>query len=1757
MKKVQRLLSVLLVCCMVVGMLPLTAYALEFGGSENNITWRSVDGIMTFSGTGPMVDYASLSQNADSFGYRRGYFRNNTKSIAVTGDITRIGDFAFAGYSQITSVTITDSLTSIGKNAFYNCVLLKSISIPAGVNSIGSSAFEGCTNLVDIIYGGTEAEWIAAIGTSTNVVPAGTTVHFGGTINSTPFAGGDGTAVDPYQIASVRELDAMRNYPSAHFVLVNDIDLLGFYTGVWEPIGSQTEPYTGTLDGAGYSIKNMNLVQGTYFERDVAMMTEARCVGLFGYISHANIKNLNIEIASCDAVVGCAYVYLGGLAGYATESEIDSIRVSGQILKASPGSAGWAYHGGEVGGIVGRADKTTITNSHNSCDTTIDSNLYEAYAGGITGFGGEISFSSNSGNIGTNGDKSYSGGISGAGAIVRESYNLGNITAAKADRYSSTYAGGILGNAGNAIDCYNIGRIGDATYSGGIYGKDTTVTSCYSIADLEKNGTSGIEYFISGVSTAPTEEDMKNQSSFAGFDFDAIWTMGNTKEYPYPELKNNRYTTSNPEIDGFSISLDKLSIRFTKLGASEILTATVQPIGKEVSWRTSDESVVVVDDGVVTAVGYGTATITASISDGDNVCYAECIASVLTSVDADVYIIEQVKKYTTDTLWAQSNNILLSQEPDEVKMQRWQELFTLYGFTDANEGIKYLSETTPERRAYIALTTDDMYAAYQTWNYLNNTPSGILSKQLLQVDGLVFNGEISAYIDPLTLFDLSNLPDVKKYKDVLYEFMDAQSLEVELVDYISWVNKLSQNADKTAKIFADILIDKINKCTSSDELYSLMNEAATKDIMLKLGYDNSKPGWNLEYQLDESTGFGKFHKAMGYAGQFLSAYNLTVDTMIDFMELDSKLAVYATYKDFLTDVVYTKDFPLGMRGAAAHILNEIDSGVWGRLLELANDIIEQTGIGGVIKESGLTKILGENGYGTFNEVLLYLNIGSWAINQVFDISSIVKGSASAEAYAILSEHYKAKLESNKLAFQANQSVENAWEFFENYNILWTLRKKGEEAALKAFSFKANETGVIGMMLNDGYVTLNATKEEYVADILEMLEGCKFILPSDIKIPESVQYVSKTVISCPVNVEVYAPDETYITTLYDGMESDLTNDYGRFAVVYRAYTGDYAKIICLSATGNYKFRIIGTDDGLVDFEMAAIEEGAVESYTFNNIATSKNAVFEISMEQISDNQVFDIDLDGDGIVDKSEEIAKKSVNSHIAVTNLALDTTKIELDEGESFLLTVMVKPENATRKNVIWATDNEDVASVTNGKVVANSAGTAKIYCVSQDNSNIVASCIVTAQRKTTVADGYYLITFDANGGAANTATMTTGEDGKLSNLPIPTRDGYTFGGWYTAPADGEQITTETFFSENATVYAHWTENIKPPESATFTITFNANGGTIDPTSMAAGEDGTLSTLPTPVRTNYTFDGWYTAIAGGTKITTDTVFSDDSTIYAHWSWAGGGFGGGYTPTTNPITVPIPDGGIVTVSPTAASNGGVVTITIVPNDGYELSSLVVTDKSGKEIAVTNIGGERFTFTMPNSQVSVNAVFQKNRAVWNNPFTDVAEGAWYYDAVKFANENSLMNGVGNSLFAPNANLSRAMIAQILYNKEGTPGVNNTRVFADVASGVWYTDAVAWAAEKGIVDGYGNGLFGPDDDITREELAVMLWRYAGEPAATDKELHFSDADKASGYALEALYWAVENGIINGKGGGILDPTGQATRAETAQMLKNFLEK
>ena len=158
--------------------------------------------------------------------------------------------------------------------------------------------------------------------------------------------------------------------------------------------------------------------------------------------------------------------------------------------------------------------------------------------------------------------------------------------------------------------------------------------------------------------------------------------------------------------------------------------------------------------------------------------------------------------------------------------------------------------------------------------------------------------------------------------------------------------------------------------------------------------------------------------------------------------------------------------------------------------------------------------------------------------------------------------------------------------------------------------------------------------------------------------------------------------------------------------------------------------------------------------------------------------------------------------------------------------------------------------------------------------------------------------------------------------------------------------------------------------------------------------------------------------------------------------------------------------------------------------------------------------------------------------------------------FASARELFSGTSETTFSPDETMSRAMLATVLYRLEGQPEKEAMSAYSDVSDGAWYADSVAWAVENGIVNGYGDGQFGPNDSVTREQFVVMLWRYVGSPRAGRRDLDFADAEQVSGYAREALCWAVENGVLKGSGKGRLVPGGTATRAEAAQMLKNFME-
>ena len=334
-----------------------------------------------------------------------------------------------------------------------------------------------------------------------------------------------------------------------------------------------------------------------------------------------------------------------------------------------------------------------------------------------------------------------------------------------------------------------------------------------------------------------------------------------------------------------------------------------------------------------------------------------------------------------------------------------------------------------------------------------------------------------------------------------------------------------------------------------------------------------------------------------------------------------------------------------------------------------------------------------------------------------------------------------------------------------------------------------------------------------------------------------------------------------------------------------------------------------------------------------------------------------------------------------------------------------------------------------------------------------------------------------------------------------------------------------------------------------------ADGDTKD--SVYTVTEGTELTLPTPSRSGYTFEGWYD---GSSRVSSPYKVTKDVILTAEWDYNGSSSSSGSTRYT--VSVEDTDNGSVKVSPTRASKGSTVTVTVKPDEGYELDKLTVTDKNGDSVKLTDKGDGKYTFKMPASKVTVEAVFTAVEPEPEGlPFTDVTSGDWFYDAVAYVYDKGMMEGTTDTTFAPTMNLTRSMIAQVLYNLEERPEAPGAAGFPDVAADAWYADAVNWAAAQGIVKGYDTGAFGPEDSVTREQLAAILYRYAQAKGYDTTQggmavREFSDSASISDWAQTAMSWAVNAQVLSGKGNGVLDPQGTATRAEVAQMLMNFGE-
>lgn len=319
-----------------------------------------------------------------------------------------------------------------------------------------------------------------------------------------------------------------------------------------------------------------------------------------------------------------------------------------------------------------------------------------------------------------------------------------------------------------------------------------------------------------------------------------------------------------------------------------------------------------------------------------------------------------------------------------------------------------------------------------------------------------------------------------------------------------------------------------------------------------------------------------------------------------------------------------------------------------------------------------------------------------------------------------------------------------------------------------------------------------------------------------------------------------------------------------------------------------------------------------------------------------------------------------------------------------------------------------------------------------------------------------YDLTLDPNGAPVETQVRKIPYTTTIGVLPVPVWDGYTFDGWYTQKEGGSRVNDHATYNAtvNLTLYAHWSPK-------TYQLIFNPNGGSCSTKSTSHVFDTVIGQMPVPTRKGYTFAGWYSKAEGGNPIRDTMRYNApfDVTVYAHW---------------------------------------------------------------------------------------------NKASAAAAMTDVPANAWYYNAVDYVIQNGLMSGYSADKFGPNDTLNRAMVVQVLYNKEGKPDLKGAKhSFSDVPSAQWFNNAVTWGNKRGIVSGFGGGVFKPNDAVTIEQVAVILHNYCGKPITGGKLDAVGSYDL---WAADALRWAVSKGVLNNVP--FTNATEKATRAQTAQMLANFMK-
>lgn len=654
-------------------------------------------------------------------------------------------------------------------------------------------------------------------------------------------------------------------------------------------------------------------------------------------------------------------------------------------------------------------------------------------------------------------------------------------------------------------------------------------------------------------------------------------------------------------------------------------------------------------------------------------------------------IIDEVKKYTSDGADLEYFNYLMSNNSfsNQKRFELFSEYFLNHGITDYHEGFQYASDCSDKRWRYNSLICDDIYCATNFDYYLNNTTKGKIARADLAVSGFVFNNDLGDYVS-------GQIPAVENYKTMLLDFMEASADEVEMVKNVNNISKfLQKSVDILTAAQKQRVIDELQKVGTLKDSQNLLSQLCVYVDEIK----KEKGEFKIEFEDTD------FTKGIGYEADFANLLFTGVEDIRAYFMLSSKIATINSFRDFLTDIVQAGDqLPLTLRYAAKELLEETELGYLvpieqtvRNLFDITKDVVTDKIMKVNLKKEIISHFTSDAVAENFCSTLAAYKLSAWAIEQLFGAGALANKAAYVEGYSKLSKFYKNKLINDKSAFTANPTEDNAWQFYYDYTMLWHMRYEGESAYLKMNDFPF----LVKLVTNNNY----KMKTEYVNTVLSDLMNIKFVIPENVTVPAKFNCQKKIVVKCPVDVTVYSPSGNVITTLYDGKECVVENEYGKFVVTYSPFFEEYIKIMYFKNNDNYRIETVGTDKGLVEYEKAEINKDNNAEYSaIDNITVDTGS--KLITDTSSNEYLFDYNNDGNyEITDKA---LVKSTEA-IAPTEIQLSADTINVDVKDSIVLNVSVLPIDATEKSISWISLDSNIATIKNGKVTGVKRGSTEI----------------------------------------------------------------------------------------------------------------------------------------------------------------------------------------------------------------------------------------------------------------------------------------------------------------------------------------------------------------------------------------------------------------------------------------------------------------